>query len=350
MKKVILIILLALGTQLVCAADTWSELLRAYKMDLSTLARGNGYQIFRSEAGGLGIAYSETDAAGQCHFSLAMAPVEARGMRWLPGAGANYLEVRADDSISGVLALQEVKGPDTDPKLGSFCYVVEPRIFVGPNGRILNLGYVGDQVVVLIQRDSGLFWAGEDGKRVDIPAVNPPASPAAPTLRIADTRVVDLGLSVFWADRNVGADAPQAYGDYVPFGFEVPWGGGWRTPSYKEMEELVLKCSWELTACDGVKGYKVIGPNGNAIFLPFGGAVYSDGELDCDGENGAIWSSERDPERYFQENNYTVFLQMTQSTTEKYRHYIRSYNLYEKMSLRPVMAKSADRTAASPHP
>ena len=44
MKKVILIILLALGTQLVCAADTWSELLRAYKMDLSTLARGNGYQ------------------------------------------------------------------------------------------------------------------------------------------------------------------------------------------------------------------------------------------------------------------------------------------------------------------
>ena len=170
-----------------------------------------------------------------------------------PGAGANYLEIRVDDAISGVLALQEVKGPDTDPKLGSFGYVVEPRIFVGPDGRILNLGYVGDQVVVLIQRDSGLFWAGEDGKRVNIPAVNPPASPAAPTLRIADTRVVDLGLSVFWADRNVGADVPQAYGDYVPFGFEVPWGGGWRTPSYKEMEELVLKCSWELTACDGVK-------------------------------------------------------------------------------------------------
>ena len=260
-------------------------------------------------------------------------------LRRLPGAGANYLEIRVDDAISGVLALQEVKGPDTDPMLGSFCYVVEPRIFVGPDGRILNLGYVGDQVVVLIQRDSGLFWAGEDGKRVNIPAVNPPASPAAPTLRIADTRVVDLGLSVFWADRNVGADVPQAYGDYVPFGFEVPWGGGWRTPSYKEMEELVLKCSWELTACDGVKGYKVTGPNGNAIFLPFGGAVCSDGELDWDGENGAIWSSTRDPEKYYLENNYIIFLQMTQSTTEKYRHYIRSYNLYKKLNLRPVLPK-----------
>ena len=339
MKKCFLIVLMVLGAQLVCAADTWSDLLRAYKMDLSTLARGNGYQIFRSEAGGMGIAYSEIDAAGQCHFSLALVPVEASGMRWLPGAGANYLEIRVDDAISGVLALQEVKGPDTDPKLGSFCYVVEPRIFVGPDGRILNLGYVGDQVVVLIQRDSGLFWAGEDGKRVDIPAVDPPASIAAPTLRIADTRVVDLGLSVFWADRNVGADTPQAYGDYVPFGFEVPWGGGWRTPSYREMEELVLKCSWELTACDGVKGYKVTGPNGNAIFLPFGGAVYSDGELDRDGENGAIWSSTRDPEKYYLENNYIIFLQMTQSTTEKYRHYIRSYNLYTKLNLRPVLPK-----------
>ncbi len=181
MKKVIIIILLVLGIQRVCSADTWSEMLRAYKMDLSTLARGNGYQIFRSEAGGLGIAYSEIDVAGQCHFSLAMVPVEARGLRWLPGAGANYLEIRVDDAISGVLALQEVKGPDTDPKLGSFCYVVEPRIFVGPDGQILNLGYYGDKLLLLVQRDSGVFWVGEDGKKVDIPAVNPPASPAAPT-------------------------------------------------------------------------------------------------------------------------------------------------------------------------
>jgi hypothetical protein len=209
MKKCFLIVLMVLGAQLVCAADTWSDLLRAYKMDLSTLVRGNGYQIFRSEAGGMGIAYSEIDAAGQCHFSLAMVPVEASGMRWLPGAGANYLEIRVDDAISGVLALQEVKGPDTDPKLGSFCYVVEPRIFVGPDGRILNLGYYGDKLLLLVQRDSGVFWVGEDGKKVDIPAVDPPSGVPAPTLRIEDTRAVDIGLSVFWADRKVGADAPR---------------------------------------------------------------------------------------------------------------------------------------------
>ena len=339
MKKCFLFVLIVLGAQLVCAADTWSDLLRAYKMDLNALARGNGYQIFRSEAGGLGIAYSETDAAGQCHFSLAMVPVEASGMRWLPGAGANFLEVRADPYISGVMALQEVKGPETDPKLGSFCYVVEPRIFVGSDGRILNLGYFGDTLVVLVQRNSGVFWVGEDGKLVDIPAVNPPSGVADRTLRVEDTRAVDIGLSVFWADRNVGADAPQAYGDYFPFRASVPWGGEWRTPTAAELEDLSNKCSWELTALEGIAGYKVTGPNGNSIFLPLAGAVWSDGELDRDGESGSIWSSERDPEKYYRDNNYTVFLQMTQSTTEKYRHYIRSYHLYQKMSLRPVLPK-----------
>ena len=64
MKKVVLIVLIALGTGLTCFADTWSDMLRAYKMDLSTLARGNGYQFFRSEAGGIGIigvGYSSGD-------------------------------------------------------------------------------------------------------------------------------------------------------------------------------------------------------------------------------------------------------------------------------------------------
>ncbi len=40
MKKCFLLVLMVLGAQLVCAADTWSNLLRAYKMDLSTLVRG----------------------------------------------------------------------------------------------------------------------------------------------------------------------------------------------------------------------------------------------------------------------------------------------------------------------
>ncbi len=344
MKKVIISILLVLGTQLVCSADTWSDMLRAYKMDMSKLTRGNGYQIFRSEAGGLGIAYSEMDAAGQCHFSLAMVPVEVRGLRWLPHAGADYLEVQDYGYTSGVLALQEAEGPETDPKLGSFSYIIEPRIFVGPDGRILNLGYYGDKLILLVQRDSGVYWVGEDGKKADIPAANPPSGASPPTLRIEDTRAVDLGLSVFWADRNVGADAPQAYGDYFLFGASVPWDGTWRTPTAAELEELSNKCSWELTAFEGIAGYKVTGPSGNSIFLPLGGDVWDDGTLDRPGECGAILSSERPagpaPAQYYIDRGDFYHLQMTTSNSEEYRHYVRIWNVGRaKHSLRPVLPK-----------
>ena len=340
MKKVLFIILVALCARFACRADTWSDMLRAYKLDLSTLVRGNGYQFFRSEAGGIGIAYSEIDSSGVCHFSLAMVPVETRLMRWLPQAGANFVEVQENGYTSGVLALQEVKGPDTDPRLGSFSYVIEPKILVGPDGRILNLGYWDDKLVFLVERDSGVFWVGEDGQIVDIPAADPPSPVSAQTLHIEDTRAVDLGLSVFWADRNVGADTPEAYGDYVPYGTEVPWGGAWRTPTSGELTDLVEKCSWELTAYNGVNGYKVTGPNGNSIFLPLGGALWDDGTIDRPGTIGAILSSERPPGQYYIDVGDFFHLQMTCSTSQEYRHYIRYMVIAdEKMNLRPVLPK-----------
>ncbi len=340
MKKVLLAVLAVLGVQMVCVADTWSDMLRAYKMDLGTLVRGNGYQIFRSEAGGLGIAYSEMDGEGQCHFSLAMVPVEAGRLRWLPGAGARFLEIQDRGYTSGVMALQEVDGPETDPRLGSFTYVTEPRIFVGQDGRIVNLGYLGERLVFLVERDSGIFWVGEDGVQVDIPGASPPSDPSSQTIRIEDTRAVDIGLGVFWADRNVGADAPQEYGEYFLFGAAVPWGGAWRTPSYKELDELLRRCSWELVTWDGVDGYKVTGPNGNSIFLPLGGDLNDDATWDRHGETGAIWSSERPSGQYFIDNDYVYYLQMTNSSSEEYRHYIRVYDTGDiKRNLRPVMPK-----------
>lgn len=341
MKKVIFSILIMLGAQLVCHADTWSDMLRAYKLDLSTLARGNGYQFFRSEAGGVGIAWSRTDATGNCHFSLAMVPVKARSMRWLPNAGASFAEVQDYYGYtSGILALQETTGPETDPKLGSFICISEPKIFLGQDGRILNIGYFGDKLIFLVERDSEVFWAGEDGEKVNIPAADPPSeSPAQPIL-IADTRAVDLGLSVFWADRNVGAEAPEGYGDYFLFGAEVPWGGSWRTPSYKELEELLIKCSWDHTTLDGVAGYKVTGPNGNSIFLPLSGTIWDDGRLDRPGTTGAILSSERPAGQYFIDNGCFIYLQMSNSDTEKYKHYLNTYDIGgAKRNLRPVLPK-----------
>lgn len=126
-------------------------------------------------------------------------------------------------------------------------------------------------------------------------------------LRIA--KPVDLGLSVKWASCNVGASFPEDYGDYFDWGNPTPnysgnhyaidwsmselrssgfigsggyltashdaatvnWGSSWRMPTSDEINELVDKCTWSWTIQNGVKGYKVTGPNGNSIFLPAAG-------------------------------------------------------------------------------
>ena len=113
---------------------------------------------------------------------------------------------------------------------------------------------------------------------------------------------VDLGLSVKWATQNIGASRSSDYGDYFAWGEVTPkkkytdencstynkpmsdisgdsfydaasynWGGSWRLPTYKEMQELVDKCKWTWTNIAGHKGYMVKGPNGLNIFLPAGG-------------------------------------------------------------------------------
>lgn len=129
---------------------------------------------------------------------------------------------------------------------------------------------------------------------------------------------VDLGLSVKWATCNVGANTPEAYGDYFAWGETKPkvvygekiykynegvektitkynfsaahgavdnkyvldleddaahinWGGKWRMPTRKECAELEEICTWQWKQYNGVKGYLVTGPNGNSIFLPAAG-------------------------------------------------------------------------------
>ncbi|MBR6602253.1 MAG: hypothetical protein IKK87_10525 [Bacteroidaceae bacterium] len=141
---------------------------------------------------------------------------------------------------------------------------------------------------------------------------------------------VDLGLSVKWACCNVGASVPEGYGGYYAWGeteeksdydrdtyqyyidtdgdgykewqdigsnisgtsydvAHVKWGGGWRMPTRDEIKELCEKCSWELTTVNGIRGYKVTGPNGNSIFLPAAGSRLGT-EVVGRGSDGCYWS------------------------------------------------------------
>ena len=131
---------------------------------------------------------------------------------------------------------------------------------------------------------------------------------------------VDLGLpsGTKWAIMNVGANSPEEAGDYFAWGETVPkddyswdtyrlgtednltmynstdgkteleatddaaaqnWGGNWRTPDRMKFYELLNNCTWIWTTQNGVDGYRVVGPNGESIFLPvtgdFGDSGYS---------------------------------------------------------------------------
>lgn len=116
---------------------------------------------------------------------------------------------------------------------------------------------------------------------------------------------IDLGLSVKWANCNVGADKPEAFGNYFAWGeiepksnysrsnyswyqdgkfinpggltdisgseydvAHVKWGGKWRMPTSSEVSELVNRCIWKSTTLNNVNVYQVTGPSGKSIFLP----------------------------------------------------------------------------------
>ena len=134
---------------------------------------------------------------------------------------------------------------------------------------------------------------------------------------------VDLGLpsGTLWATCNVGATAPEEYGDYFAWGETEPkeeytwesyqwcngsdttltkyctniiwgyqdftdgkveldpeddaayanWGSSWRMPTVEQLNELIDNCSWTWTARNGVYGRLFTGPNGNTLFLPAAG-------------------------------------------------------------------------------
>lgn len=166
-------------------------------------------------------------------------------------------------------------------------------------------------------------------------------------------QAVDLGLSVKWANMNVGATTPEGYGDYFAWGETQPksdyswstykwmsekvfyykeyginkytiadgvtnagwysngyfvgdyktmlesaddaaranWGGSWRMPTDAEWNELRTRCTWTWTNENGVNGFRVSASNGNSIFLP-AAEWYSGSDFVYSGvKGGCYWSA-----------------------------------------------------------
>lgn len=189
---------------------------------------------------------------------------------------------------------------------------------------------------------------------------------------------VDLGLSVYWAECNLGADYPEKWGDryawaetetkkdFTVFSYKwmsgtplVYWkytteayrstvdqyggvvdnktqlemdddaaraklGGKWRLPTGAELKELKNECTWEWQ--EAAKGFRVTGPNGNSIFLPSTISIHSTGNVEV--SLGFYWSS-----TLCIDAPNSAWTLMFSSTGVEYKNYTR----YEGCSIRPVI-------------
>ena len=145
--------------------------------------------------------------------------------------------------------------------------------------------------------------------------------------------MIDLGLpsGTLWACCNVGADKPEAYGDYYAWGetntkstyswstythcdgssstchnlgsdiagtqydvAHVKWGGSWVMPSKEQQDELRNNCTSTWTTQKGVSGRLFTGTNGGSIFLPAAGSRHGS-DLNGAGSGGSYWSSTQYP-------------------------------------------------------
>ncbi|MBO7437775.1 MAG: hypothetical protein J6T97_08180, partial [Bacteroidaceae bacterium] len=161
--------------------------------------------------------------------------------------------------------------------------------------------------------------------------------------RKLDVKYVDLGLSVLWADCNLGADSPTDYGYFFAWGeteskdffswnnfhnCEIPLpepdsddegflgrsrnneplrlppandaatvqlGTEWHMPTIQEYNELYANCDYDTVTVNGVLGLRytsrVAGYEDRSIFIPYGGYIEG-GDTIGAGSGFWVWTSE----------------------------------------------------------
>lgn len=153
---------------------------------------------------------------------------------------------------------------------------------------------------------------------------------------LTNGNLIDLGLSVRWASRNVGATNPEDFGRYYAWAEReskstYDWSTyeycsndnaseitkyyredkyyqilpeddpassmSLRMPTIEEWQELKTNCVWTMKIKNGHLGYVVTSKaNGNSIFLPIAGL--KKGDKSYQGFNTRYWASDREDDIY----------------------------------------------------
>ena len=118
------------------------------------------------------------------------------------------------------------------------------------------------------------------------------------------------------------------YAFFTPV-FDKQWGDDWRMPTEEELYELLSFCSWQWITINGVNGYKVVGPNGNSIFLPAAGTSNSEHN-----ECGCYWTGS------FSDEDCHWDALCLKFNDDEFGHYSTYSHPYEGLTIRPVTDKS----------
>ena len=227
---------------------------------------------------------------------------------------------------------------------------------------IPNEGSLDAKLIVTIGEKTKTFYIKINFKKKDSPDLTVSGKVGEP---------VDLGLSVKWASWNVGAGAPEEYGNHYAWGELEPktdyssytykfynngytkygsidnkyeldeeddvarqkWGEDWRMPTFGELKELYEKCSFSNETYNGVPVTKVTGPNGNYIYMP-GPGNFTGQTLYFKNSVGSYWSRDLETDSYAKDLDFFTGSQSLNGDTR-----------YHGQSVRPVYAKPTEDLA-----
>lgn len=216
---------------------------------------------------------------------------------------------------------------------GDVTYSLDSKVFASGQSYTFNITVNAAAIGTTIEITN---WNDNGSVRVN---------PTVTEVIVVVPKAVDLGLSVKWANMNVGASSPTDYGLYFMWGdvaghpgantsgtatdgfsFDwanykwyssgdgqkftrytgsdytellsaddaatACWGSGWRMPTKTEMQELVNNTDQEWTTIDGVAGRKFMKKTDHSVYIFLPAAGYRDGaSFRSQGSGGYYWSS-----------------------------------------------------------
>lgn len=190
-----------------------------------------------------------------------------------------------------------------------------------------------DESIATVSSDGKVTAVAEGNATITITSVDGGKTAYCQVLVTPDAvpDYVDLGLSVKWGTKNVGASLPEDYGNHFSWGeittkTDYSWstyrfgsqssltkysktdglvtlepeddaayvniGEDWRIPSSSEWKELTDNCTWTWEARNGTRGLRIVSKiNGNSIFLPASGYQFNNRHL-YSGRECFYWMSE----------------------------------------------------------